>query len=57
MASIFKPKYPKRKTVNGKRVVVRDDDGKPIYIESKKWAIEYTDEDANTHLLAEGGTE
>jgi hypothetical protein len=57
MASIFKPKYPIRKTVNGKRVVVRADDCKTIHIESMKWAIEYTDEDASTHLVAEAETE
>ena len=40
MARLFKPKYPIRKVVDGKRVIVRGADGKPVYRESKKWYVE-----------------
>ena len=49
MATIFKPKYPVRVTkvdpATGKlvRVPKLGRDGKPIYKESRKWAIRYTD--------------
>jgi len=42
MARLFKPKYPKRKMIDGKRVPVLRD-GKPVYQQSPKWYVEYTD--------------
>ena len=42
MARLFKPTYPKRRTVNGERVVVRRN-GKIVYKESRKHYIEYRD--------------
>ena len=42
MARVFKPQYPKRRTVKGKRVTVTRN-GKTVYTQSKKWYVEYTD--------------
>lgn len=57
MASIFKPKYPVRETkihpVSGKkiRVPVLDKRGKPLYRESAKWAIKYTDASGKQRVI------
>ena len=42
MARLFKPKYPKKKTINGKKSVVTRN-GKTVYTESRKYYIEYRD--------------
>ena len=44
MARLFKPKYPKKKTIDGKRLVIRRN-GKTVYAESRKYYIEYRDSD------------
>ena len=42
MARVFKPTYPKRKMVNGKRVTVTRD-GKTVYEKQTKWYVQYRD--------------
>ena len=48
MARVFKPKYPKRRTVKGpggetRKEIIRDRQGRPVYRESRKWYVEYRD--------------
>ncbi len=52
MASLYKPKNLKRRTVNGKRVPVLDRKGQPVYRTSRVWWIEYHDVDGRRRRVA-----
>ena len=44
---IFKPTYPKTRTINGKRETVRRN-GKIVYGQQRKWYVEYVDAQGRT---------